>query len=70
MPNVWQMFQTYRPTCEDLTEVTDTVPAQQAKWLRLLQWQPTKLRAWTTGILFAVAIMGLTRVSEFLYFQF
>jgi hypothetical protein len=75
MPNVWQIFQTYRPTCEDLKEhrpATDAslAPAQQGKWLHLFQWQPTKKRAYVTGVLFAVAIMGLTRVSEFLYFQF
>jgi len=75
LPNVWQIFQTYRPTCEDLKEhrpATDAslAPAQQEKWLRLFQWRPTKIRALATGVLFSIAIMGLTRVSEFLYFQF
>jgi len=75
LPNVWQMFQVYRPTCEDLKEShslmdSKSLPALREKWLRLFQWQPTKKRAWATGVLFAIAIMGLTRVSEFLYFQF
>ena len=75
MPNVWQMFQAYRPTCEDLKEShpstdSNNSPALREKWFCLFQWQPTKKRAWATGVLFAIAIMGLTRVSEFLYFQF
>ena len=75
MPNVWQLFQAYRPTCEDLKEnqlpeATSSSFAPQRKWLHLLQWKPTKIQACATGVLFAVAIMGLTRVSEFLYFQF
>ncbi len=75
MPNVWQLFQAYRPTCEDLKEnqppeATNSSFAPQRKWLHLLQWKPTKIQACATGVLFALAIMGLTRVSEFLYFQF
>ncbi len=82
MPNVHQMFQRYRPVCEDgddLHPVTasnrDEMPSTRApKWLgklhQRLHWHPSPRRAWATGVLFAFALMGLTRVSEFLYFQF
>ncbi len=68
LPNVRQLFQHYRPVCEDMKE--DAHPPFQGKLLQYFQWQPTKKYAWATGVLFAVATMGLTRVSEFLYFQF
>ena len=75
LPNVRQLFQFYQPSCEDLKGYqsirnSNSALPQPDKWLRFLQWQPTKDRAWILGIIFAVAIMGLTRVSEFLYFQF
>jgi hypothetical protein len=82
MPNVHQMFLRYRPVCEDgddLHPVTtpnhDTKPGTRPPaWLgklhQRLHWYPSPRRAWVTGALFAVALMGLTRVSEFLYFQF
>lgn len=75
LPNVRQLFQAYRPVCEDIkvgvpSSMPELSPALQGKSFRYFQWQPTRKRAWVTGVLFAVAIMGLSRVSEFLYFQF
>lgn len=35
-----------------------------------LAWRPSLVWAGTTAVIAAVAVMGLTRVSEFLYFQF
>ncbi|MBZ0095346.1 MAG: MBOAT family protein [Sulfuricella sp.] len=75
LPNVWQMFKAYRPTCEELKESHHAVKTnislvQNGYFFRYIQWQPNKKRAWLTGVLFSLAIMSLTRVSEFLYFQF
>jgi alginate O-acetyltransferase complex protein AlgI len=76
VPNVWQMFRAYSPTCEDLkdedlaTAPMSTEKSPPGRLARHLLWLPSKKRAWATGALFAVALMGLTRVSEFLYFQF
>ena len=75
LPNVRQLFQYYRPTCEDMNDgcqlsASKIPPALYGRFIRYFQWQPTKKYAWATGVLFAIAIMGLTRVSEFLYFQF
>jgi alginate O-acetyltransferase complex protein AlgI len=33
-------------------------------------WQPTRIYAWGIGLLFLISVNQLTRVSEFLYFQF
>jgi hypothetical protein len=50
----------------DLT--VDTISPGRFGWY--FEWKPVKAYAWVTGALFALAIFGLTHVSEFLYFQF
>lgn len=64
-PNVWQLFQTYRPTLGDLTSTPQIHTSD-----RFMQWRPSKWQAWATGVLFAVSVLHLTQSSEFLYFQF
>lgn len=64
-PNVWQLFQTYRPTLGDLIS-----PSQPYQFNHFVQWRLSKWQAWATGTLFAVSIIHLTQSSEFLYFQF
>ena len=76
LPNVHQIFCLYRPVCEDINESIDIIP--NAKIPSILknkinchfEWKPTMTYAWATGAIFSLAIMGLTHVSEFLYFQF
>ncbi len=72
-PNVRQIFRHYRPVCEDLHKeamdlTVDTV--SPGTFGCYFEWKPAKAFAWVTGALFALAILGLTHVSEFLYFQF
>jgi hypothetical protein len=72
-PNVRQIFRHYRPVCEDLHKealdlTVDTV--SPGTFGCYFEWKPTRAFAWVTGALFALAILGLTHVSEFLYFQF
>lgn len=75
MPNMKEMFQPYQPSCEDLNENSQSSgsnisPKPGGPFFFGFQWQPDKKSAWATGVLFAIAVLGLTRVSEFLYFQF
>jgi len=74
IPNIHDMFLHYRPVCEDETApvVYQTVSESNrlAQFAHLLRWRPSPLRALSLGVLFAVALMYLTRISEFLYFQF
>ena len=72
-PNVRQIFRHYRPVCEDLHKeamdlTVDTI--SPGTFGCYFEWKPVKAFAWVTGALFALAIFGLTHVSEFLYFQF
>lgn len=71
LPNIRQMFIKYRPTCEDMSEdVVLTTFSEGYKFPSYFQWKPTVEYAWLLAILFSLSIMGLTKVSEFLYFQF
>lgn len=71
MPNVRQLFQSSSPVVQDIQSVTlESQIVLNGRLRRLVQWKFTSKRAYLTGMLFAISIMGLTRVSEFLYFQF
>ena len=76
LPNVRQMFRHYRPVCEDIREPigdidnTETRLILTSKFGRHFEWKPASGYALATGAMFALAVMGLTHVSEFLYFQF
>ena len=41
-----------------------------AQWMRQLQWRPSLPWALITACIAVTAVLQLTRVSEFLYFQF
>lgn len=69
MPNVRQLFQSYRPACEDIL-AAERIVASDNSVNTVYQWRPTKLLAWLTGVIFSLSVMELTHISEFLYFQF
>ena len=64
LPNVQQLLHRHRPALE-------TYPGEVSppRWARLT-WRPTRSWAWLTAALIATAVINLTRVSEFLYYQF
>jgi alginate O-acetyltransferase complex protein AlgI len=64
LPNVQQMLYRYRPVLE--TYPGDISPP----FWRRLAWQPGIAWAMLIAILFITAATNLTRVSEFLYYQF
>jgi len=75
MPNVWQLFRTYQPTCEDMKgghqmpEPSSSLASP--RWsICAIEWKPNL--AWLLGASTfagcALAMMGSH--SEFLYFQF
>lgn len=72
MPNARQMFRRYRPVCEDLqaAAAADTPDAAPIRAPHGIAWRPACRHAVATGALFALALLGLSHVSEFLYFQF
>ena len=72
VPNVHQMFQRYRPVCEDGDGVADTPSTSVSLgWVtKALIWKPTTTHAISLAVLFFLSFISLTKVSEFLYFQF
>lgn len=62
LPNVNQWMAGVQISCEPAT-ATSALP-------RVLVWAGRRHEAWFAGLLFGASILSLTRVSEFLYFQF
>lgn len=67
LPNVREIMGTYRPTWDDLHKA-ETLHAAPAK--PVLEWKPGIASAIIIATLFYACTISLTRVSEFLYFQF
>ena len=70
MPNVHQMFLRYRPVCEDGDGVAAPTAVSMGRVSQVLIWKPTTARAISLAVLFFLSFISLTKVSEFLYFQF
>jgi alginate O-acetyltransferase complex protein AlgI len=71
MPNVHQMFLGYRPVCEDGEDLATITPAAKGMGLtKALTWKPTMAHSIALAVLFFLSFISLTKVSEFLYFQF
>lgn len=71
LPNVREIFSRYRPTCEDMNNTNKALIANLVhKFDIALEWKATTGNMLATAFLLALSIMGLTQVSEFLYFQF
>lgn len=64
LPNVQQLLYRHRPAIE--TYAGEVVPP---RWRRLT-WEPTVGWASITALLLVAALINLSRVSEFLYYQF
>ncbi len=63
-PNVQQIMQRFGPALE-------TYPGEiEPLHVRWLEWQPNFLWALATALVSVLALINLTHVSEFLYFQF
>ncbi|HTQ74999.1 MAG TPA: MBOAT family protein [Burkholderiales bacterium] len=64
LPNVQQLLHRYKPALE-------TYPGEVSPpYWRLLSWRPVKAWSLLTAALLVVSVINLTRVSEFLYYQF
>jgi D-alanyl-lipoteichoic acid acyltransferase DltB (MBOAT superfamily) len=69
-PNVRQMMANYQPTWEDMERKRTPAPLPRG-WLALkVDWRPTPGYALAVGAIFTLCVFGLTKVSEFIYFQF
>jgi D-alanyl-lipoteichoic acid acyltransferase DltB (MBOAT superfamily) len=72
-PNVNEIFSKYQATCDVLINISNKVGKLDLlrRWVcHLLQWKTSRYVAWIIGFIFSYSVSELTRVSEFLYFQF
>jgi alginate O-acetyltransferase complex protein AlgI len=65
LPNTQEILRDFEPALADRSERT-ALP----KWWAILTWKPRRYWALATAITLAWGILGISRVSEFLYFQF
>ncbi len=64
LPNTQQWMRRYRPAFETYHgEITRL----RVRWM---EWRPTSAWGWVTALMLSLAILGLSQVTEFLYFQF
>jgi len=66
-PNTQQLMNRFEPALEEhvISEQKPLLP-----WMQKIQWRPSVRWAIVIGIIAAVTLLSLSRVSEFLYFQF
>ncbi|MDD4977075.1 MAG: MBOAT family protein [Gallionella sp.] len=69
LPNVRQMFRAYQPVYEDISQLGPPLDNPHPVRTHIL-WAPTRKHAWLFGLIFAISLMSLNRMSEFIYFQF
>jgi len=68
LPNMREMFSHYNSTWEDLSGTL--APFQAGKRVAIFTWKPTRVMAMLLSLLFVFCVFSLTKISEFLYFQF
>jgi alginate O-acetyltransferase complex protein AlgI len=68
LPNTQQLLAAYEPAL-DWKRHSEKLPAVPA-WLQWYSWKPTPLRGAMLAFAFVAVLTMLTRVQEFLYFQF
>jgi alginate O-acetyltransferase complex protein AlgI len=68
----WLMFIWYVPNTQHFLHYKGphTVGPESSDPPLPTRWRPGLLRAMITGVILAIAMLGLSRVSEFIYFQF
>jgi hypothetical protein len=69
-PNVRQIMCSYQPTWDDMAGKETPAPLMSGRLARTLTWRPSRLWALVMAGIFIVCLDSLSKVSEFLYFQF
>ena len=69
-PNSVQLTRAYRPTVTRFVEVTPYALQPLIRPVTAMRWRANLAWAATISVIAGTAVLGLTSVSEFLYFQF
>jgi alginate O-acetyltransferase complex protein AlgI len=63
-PNAYELLERYRPALETYRTASLSTAALKLNWI------PSQAWATILGLMFGMSVLGMSRVSEFLYFQF
>jgi len=66
LPNAIQVTAAFQPSYE--IEREDQAP--MPRWQRWMHWQPNRIWATAMAVVLALCVLSLSKVTEFLYFQF
>jgi len=69
-PNTFQLTRRFKPTVTQFGKETEHAVQPMRRFTLNLQWRPTMTWAGATSLIAVAAILGLSSISEFLYFQF
>lgn len=69
-PNVREIMRSYKPTWDDTAGKLPTETIFSGRLQHLLCWRPSIIPAIAGSLLFILCIVNMSKVSEFLYFQF
>src|SRR5687768_18494273 len=70
LPNTNQLLARFQPTLEYLGQPTTSLSPASPRWAQKLAWVPRRAWAFGIGALAVVSVLGLSRISEFIYWQF
>ncbi|MCB1788669.1 MAG: MBOAT family protein [Gammaproteobacteria bacterium] len=70
MPNTQQVMRSVEPAINLHTMKHDHALRPLSGLFDRICWQPTRTWAWIVGLAAALGVLAMTRISEFLYFQF
>jgi D-alanyl-lipoteichoic acid acyltransferase DltB (MBOAT superfamily) len=69
LPNSHQLLARFQPTLEYLVGDRNVVHAEP-RWFSRFLWQPRRAWALAVAMLAVASVLGLSRISEFIYWQF
>jgi hypothetical protein len=69
-PTTQQIMREYSPALDFLQKVKEPMTPWLHDLVSRLVWRPTPVWAMAAGALFALGLLNLTQVSEFLYYRF
>ena len=70
LPNTQEFMRSAKPAIAQFKAVPGGAIQGSPEFLRNLAWAPTRSWSFYNGVLTAVGLLALSRISEFLYFQF
>ena len=69
LPNSHQLLARFQPTLEYLAEDRGALQNEK-RWFGRFLWRPRPAWALAIAALMVISVLGLSRVSEFIYWQF